>query len=124
MKTLLSITACCFCLGAESQTKYSGYPNTNTVPGNFLILWAQPGVTNWNQTYDQFRTQLGLSGISNFTFLTIGGATYTTNAWLGPTNSITLGSTNHYFYKAVTPCAVTGFVYNATLSNPSVLTIS
>ena len=50
--TLTSL--CCF----AQTTTISQYPNISTAPSSFLLLWAQPGVTNWNQSLAQFEIQL------------------------------------------------------------------
>lgn len=103
--------------------KISSYTNRPVPLPTDLLLLADPlNRTNVNVTWLQMQQSVALA--SNFNNFTTTGMFLTTNAWGGPTNIITLGATNHYYYVAYTPCAVTGFVYTVGLANPSMLTIT
>jgi len=58
MKKLIAILALLPLCSFAQVTTISQYPNKVTVPDNYLLLYAQPGVTNWNQNLAQFKTQL------------------------------------------------------------------
>ena len=42
-----------------SISPISDYWNTNFIADDWLLVWAQPGHTNWNGTYFELMTQLG-----------------------------------------------------------------
>ena len=42
-----------------SISPISDYWNTNFIADDWLMVWAQPGYTNWNASYFQLMTQLG-----------------------------------------------------------------
>jgi len=104
--------------------RVSDYTNRPVPLDTDLLLLADPlNKTNANVTFLQVKQNMP-SQSTNFSTIFSTGQLYATNPWAGPTNSITLGLTNHYYYIANTPCAVTGFVYNTSVANTSVLTIS
>ena len=92
MKTkLLILLAFLACFTAIGQTgfKVSQYPLINNIPTNYLILLANPGVSNYSATMRTLylNTQTNLSGLN-------GAQVLSSNSWFLATNSVGTVQTN------------------------------
>lgn len=84
---VLFISIACF-----GQKKWSEYPNRPYVTnGGWLILYADPSVTNYNQSFNQHTQQLwqAILGPTNYGTTTLIGGLATTNIVLASTGNQT-----------------------------------
>lgn len=114
-----------------SDTYVSNYYTTNILNNSYVSNYFQTNLFTTevitNVTYQYNTTNFTSTTVNAknayITNLIIGGSTWFTNTWPGPTNSVTLGTNNSLFYASYTPVSVTGFLYNASLDCDGLLTI-
>lgn len=118
MRTFIAFTflvvSLLVCDAQVSFTPISHYPNTAQPPVAYLIVLAQPGVTNWNMTLAQF-----MRYISTNTSFTL---SFATNAL--PVNNITVNTTNLSLPNGKSFLISNTNVFVTATAGNSVLTVS
>ena len=88
--------------------RYSDYPNKVAVTnGGWVLLWAEPGVTNYNQTFAQLTNQLWSAIISgtNYGAFSVLGKVVATNTVEGSSvNSTNAGFKSRSTNNVVLAC--------------------
>lgn len=117
-------------LAADTRVQGGSLTKIKHVPGNYFIFLIvtnapPPNGTNYiaqlSDVIDSISTNF--TSIATTGMISAASISYPWTTWDGPTNTISMLGTNHYWYTALTPCAVTDFVYDAAVVNYAVLTI-